>query len=474
MKRYLALFLLVPAVTACDAMTAHTDVVARAGQHELTVDETVDLLAGYPQIPAEPQVVESVANLWVDYTILAEMASEDSTMAGLSLDAMIEPYVQAQTFQQLREQVVTTDTVISDEELAELYAEQAPGIRLRARHILLSMPDDASEAERDSVFALAESLRERAVSGEDFAALAREYSTDPGSAQQGGDLGWFERGNMVEPFENAAFGLEPGEVSEVVETPFGLHIIKLVDRETPSLDEMGDDFRTQVVNQRRQASLDEYVSGLREPYDLEIQDGAADVARDLAENPSEALRGRAASRRLVSWDDGSLTAQELVRELRRMGAQQRTQLVNLGDERWEGLLQDFATNELVLADAADRGIDVPVEETDSIRALIREQLGQIVRSAGLVGPPQEGETEAEAVDRRVRSLLSGILAGQRNPLPLGALPYALRDQRDWRVHQQALSEVVDGIRARRAPGSPDAGPAPMQQTPEPEPADTTG
>ncbi|NIU73530.1 MAG: molecular chaperone SurA, partial [Gammaproteobacteria bacterium] len=72
-------------------------------------------------------------------------------------------------------------------------------VRVKARHILLSFPDDATDAQRDSVFALAEEIRERAASGEDFSALAREYSDDQGTAQQGGDLGWFERGSMVEP-----------------------------------------------------------------------------------------------------------------------------------------------------------------------------------------------------------------------------------------------------------------------------------
>jgi parvulin-like peptidyl-prolyl isomerase len=70
------------------------------------------------------------------------------------------------------------------------------------------------------------------VGGADFAALATEWSGDPGSAQRGGDLDYFPRGVMVAPFEEAAFSTEPGQVSEIVESQFGLHIIRVEDRGT--------------------------------------------------------------------------------------------------------------------------------------------------------------------------------------------------------------------------------------------------
>jgi hypothetical protein len=79
--------------------------------------------------------------------------------------------------------------------------------------------------------ALANELRERILAGEDFAALAAAYSDDPGSAANGGDLGWFGRGRMVAPFEDAAFSLEVGEVSEPVKTDFGYHLIKVTEKD---------------------------------------------------------------------------------------------------------------------------------------------------------------------------------------------------------------------------------------------------
>jgi hypothetical protein len=80
--------------------------------------------------------------------------------------------------------------------------------------------------------AKAEAVLQRVRAGEDFATLARQFSTDPGSKDSGGDLGWFGRGMMVKPFEEAAFALKPGEVSGIVESQFGFHIIKLEERRT--------------------------------------------------------------------------------------------------------------------------------------------------------------------------------------------------------------------------------------------------
>ena len=118
---------------------------------------------------------------------------------------------------------------VTDERLAQYYEAHREEFRrdqqVHARHILFRLSPQASQDEAARVRTEAAAVLKRIQAGEDFAALAKEFSEDPGSAQHGGDLGFFKRGAMLKPFEDAAFGLKPGEVSDLVRTDFGYHII---------------------------------------------------------------------------------------------------------------------------------------------------------------------------------------------------------------------------------------------------------
>lgn len=131
------------------------------------------------------------------------------------------------------------------EHLADRFHEQA---QVRARHILVKVPEDADEKTRGEARGRLAALRKRVEAGADFAKLARESSEDPGSAAQGGDLGFFARGRMVKPFEDAAFALGPGQLSEIVETPFGFHLIR-ADEVRPERDKPYEEVRAQIVSE---------------------------------------------------------------------------------------------------------------------------------------------------------------------------------------------------------------------------------
>lgn len=126
----------------------------------------------------------------------------------------------------------TAEMVVSDHDIEKAYARDRATYALPATRIIdyvvwekLPTPEDSAE-----VLLTARQLIERIKAGEDFAQLALEYSEDPGSGPNGGDLGWFGKGQMVGPFEEAAFAAEAGELTEPVKSQFGYHVIKVVER----------------------------------------------------------------------------------------------------------------------------------------------------------------------------------------------------------------------------------------------------
>src|SRR5690606_35733553 len=124
---------------------------------------------------------------------------------------------------------------VSEDEMRARFENASAQLQQRPRLLTFRqvvIVPDASEEAREAARAQADTLLQRLREGEDFAALARRYSDDPGSAQLGGDLGWFRRGRMVQEFEDVAFALGEGAVSRVVESDFGFHIIR-IDRTRP-------------------------------------------------------------------------------------------------------------------------------------------------------------------------------------------------------------------------------------------------
>ncbi len=125
------------------------------------------------------------------------------------------------------------DTQVTEKQIKDYYEDHAADYRkeqeVRARHILFSLKEDTPEADIDKIRAGAEKVLAEAKQGKDFTELARQYSQDPSVSENGGDLGYFTRGRMAPAFADAAFSLKSGEISELVRSPFGFHIIKVED-----------------------------------------------------------------------------------------------------------------------------------------------------------------------------------------------------------------------------------------------------
>lgn len=157
--------------------------------------------------------------------LLSEMGLNES-----DVQSQIE---RGMAIQQLIDKEVGGKVKISDEEV-KAYYDANPQLfqqpeQVKASHILIKVNADASQKEKDEARKKIESVQEKSKKGEDFATLAKTYSEGP-SGPNGGDLGYFRRGQMVKPFEEAAFNLKPNETSDIVETQFGYHLIKVIEK----------------------------------------------------------------------------------------------------------------------------------------------------------------------------------------------------------------------------------------------------
>ena len=211
---------------------------------------------------------------------------------------------QGRSFEQLKLQIKTSKGLkykklmdgqfagkidVNDKEVLDYYQNNKDKFRtpeqVKASHILIT-PDtsdpnvDPNQA-KARARAKAEDLLKQIKSGNaDFATLARQYSACP-SAQRGGDLGFFKRGTMVPAFEKAAFALKPGQVSDVVETKFGYHIIKVTDRKAATeqtFEQVKDQILKDLQQQKKRRIAEKYVEDLKAKADIVYPPGKEQAA----------------------------------------------------------------------------------------------------------------------------------------------------------------------------------------------------
>lgn len=174
------------------------------------------------------------------------------------------------------QQSIAAKVSVSEEESKKFYEENLDKFKqsesVRASHILIGVDPAATPEEKKKAQDKIAKLRKELAGGADFATLAKESSTCP-SSQQGGDLGYFGKGQMVPAFETAAFNLKKGEVSDIVETQFGYHIIKVMDTkkaETVDFKEAKPRIDEYLKNQKVSTAVSDYLTEARKKAEIEV------------------------------------------------------------------------------------------------------------------------------------------------------------------------------------------------------------
>jgi peptidyl-prolyl cis-trans isomerase C len=223
---------------------------------------------------SQDAINEQLLNLKSQFPNEAEF-NKALTRMNLTEDSIKEKLERDLALKKLIEDEVAPNVTVSDSEIRAFYENNPETFkqpeRVKASHILIKVDPAADPSLKAEAQKKIDLVQARLQKGEDFGALAKEYSEGP-SGPKGGDLGYFTRGQMVKPFEDAAFTMKPGEVSGKVETRFGYHLIKVTDKTpetTMSYDEVKDRLGEFLKQKKMQEEINVYVKKLEEKAKIE-------------------------------------------------------------------------------------------------------------------------------------------------------------------------------------------------------------
>ena len=271
---------------AVGALEARNGGPVPAQQRDRVLREVLDQIVSYKLLIQESRARKIAAtDAEVDARmkeIQGQFPTEDAfkqmlTSRNTTLDQVRSDIRQDITVQKLIESAIADKVAVKPEQVTDFYAKNPDQFkqpeRVRASHILITVPKGADAAAKTAARTKAADILKDVKAGKDFAALAKQHSQDPGSAQNGGDLGFFQQGQMVGPFNDVAFKLTPGQVSDLVETEFGFHIIKVAEKQTARsvpLDEVRPQLEQYLERMNREQQTDAFVNGLKTKGKIEI------------------------------------------------------------------------------------------------------------------------------------------------------------------------------------------------------------
>jgi hypothetical protein len=466
MRPHLTLLLAATLLAGCssfrDVFSSHAETAARVGDRELKSAYVADVISRVGGPNANPEAAEVVANVWVDLALFTERVARGTLQSdSASLDRLLWPQLANSKSSAWHDTLVARRPRITDATADSVYQE---GVIRVFQHILVR-PEGTTAADTARARSQAERILPQARAN--FANAAGQHSADDANKADGGFLPASPRGAFVPEFENPAWELAPGQVSSVVQSPFGFHIIR-----RPAMSEARERLMPELVR-RQTAQMDSiYFAELDARNELKVSSGAPGAMRTALSDLGAARRSR---KELVSFKDGGFTVGDFARWMGALGQPQLSQIRQSNDSMLQNFAKNLAQNTILLREADSAGIQVDPALYQGLLIQYQALIGDLRRTIGL-DTPEFSDSSSLSVDDRVRlggqklddyfeRLTQGQAQFRQVPPTLSA---ELRAEGDYKIYQAGIARAGELILAKRradsaAGGAQQAPPAPGLQ-----------
>jgi hypothetical protein len=431
----------VAALVSCglgEALSGDAEIVARAGNMELHRDTLAAVLASGKSAPDRRDVVEQWAFRWVEFALLGQrLAAGDSLLDTATVFHAMWPEADQWLVDDYHDALVTERVRLDS---AVVDSAFAAGDQRIVYHVLIRTTPDMSPPDKQAARGRAGQLLSSLNAGRPWTQI-NEQNEDPTAKQQRGSLGVIERGQMVQPFEEAAFALAPGARSDLVETQFGYHIIW-----RPTLTEVRAEYE-EAVEEILVARMDSvFLAELEARWDIEIRSNGPAVMREAAASPLRAFRS---SDVVGTYKGGKFTAADFLRWLQVLPDMVHQGLSGASDEQLVGLAQSLIRNDVLVREARESGVVRMDEDYPELRDKLQNEIQQVAERIGFdtafVGVTDQDERR-QLVDDVLRQYYYDIVQNVRGVVVVPAfLADKLRSDMKWDVSAAGVDQTLEVI-----------------------------
>lgn len=466
--RRLSLVFVALTLVGCDALrdafSPRPEIVARANDQTLTVERMAEWAGTGKQVPLDPLALSRLAHVWVDYALLAQaLAAGQDLRDSATMAAAMWPLVSQLKWEHFHDRLTAQGANLSTQQVDSAY--QAGQVRM-FQHILLQVPPNNPTVDGQKRRQAEQLLPQARSAGARFGQLAGRYSDDNGSKVQGGSLGVSARGQYVQAFEDAAWQLAPGAVSDVVKSPFGYHIIR-----RPPLAEVRDSFRSGLEERVMFRGDSLYLDSLSVKRRIEPVSRAPALVRATVQDLEVARANRQV---LVKYRGGAFRVRDLARWLAALDPSLAQALPQATDEQITQFLKAIVQRQLLLEQADSAGVTLTAEDWQQLRA--QHDSGMALLSQILNLTPEMLRDSAATPEARlafamarVNDYMDRVVHGRARFFPVPPfLGETLRARARWSVDEAGVRRALERAQQirlaadslRGPPGVPRMTPAP--------------